>query len=63
MQSFFHFRLGKTLLQPLQKQLSDVENSIEEECSQIASIKMTVLNNDEKILKLATNNGPKMRVK
>lgn len=63
MQSFFHFRLGKTLLQPLQKQLSDVENSIEEEYSQIASIKMTVLNNDEKILKLATNNGPKMRVK
>lgn len=39
-------------LQPLQKQLEDVENSIREEYIQIANIKSTILLNDEKIMKL-----------
>lgn len=48
-------------LQPLQKQLEDVENSIQDEHIQIANAKNSILLNDDKILKLIT--GPKTRSK
>lgn len=57
------FRLGKISLQPLQKQLSEIENSIQEEYLQIANIKTTILNNDERLLKLVTNSNTKIKIK
>ncbi|XP_065207506.1 TRAF3-interacting protein 1 [Planococcus citri] len=51
-QQLAEMNTGKMFLQPLQKQLEDVENSIQEEYVQIANIKGTILLNDEKITKL-----------
>lgn len=43
----------------------DVENSIKEEYALIAAIKSTILENDDRIMKLSTGSGlgPKIRLK